>query len=306
MSVAGTGESAVVLGGAYALAGRRHRWQTALRLARRHPVGAAALIVLLALMLGAVFAGQVTPYSPTSLEGNRLEGPTAQHLLGTDRIGRDIFTRILYGARISLLISALAVGLGTLTGSAIGIASGFLGGWFDLIVQRLMDVLMSIPALLLALVIVASFGPGVANAMIAIAIVLVPTSARVIRSVALQLKTRTFVEAARASGASGLRILARHVVPNAMDEVLILASVALAAAVIIEAALSFLGLGAQPPTPSWGQMLAEGRSNYLRAPHMVWVPSLAISVTVLAVTLLGDTIRDIVDPKTRGGQGVHF
>jgi peptide/nickel transport system permease protein len=165
---------------------------------------------------------------------------------------------------------------------------------------------MSIPALLLALAIVASFGPGIANAMIAIAIVLIPTAARVMRGVALQLKHQPFVEAATASGAGGLHVLVRHIVPNALDEVLILASVALAAAVIIEAALSFLGLGAQPPTPSWGQMLAEGRATYLRAPHMVWVPSLAISVTVLAVTMLGDTLRDLLDPKTRGGRGAHF
>jgi peptide/nickel transport system permease protein len=184
--------------------------------------------------------------------------------------------------------------------------SGFVGGWPDLVVQRFMDVIMSIPALLLALVIVASFGPGIANAMIAIAIVLVPTAARVTRSVALQLKARAFVESARASGATDMRLLLRHIAPNAVDEVLILASVALAGAVIIEAALSFLGLGTQPPTPSWGQMLSEGRQNYLRGPHMVWVPSLAICLTVLSVTMIGDTLRDVLDPKARGAKSVRF
>jgi peptide/nickel transport system permease protein len=305
MSVARTREVAIPAGG-YALPAARSRWRSGLRLARRHPLGTVALVLLLAVCIAAIFADQIAPYSPTSTQGPRLAGPSAEHLLGTDRIGRDMFTRILYGARVSLLIGFLAVGIGTLAGSAIGIISGFVSGWLDLGVQRLMDIIMSIPALLLALVLVTSFGPGVANAMIAIAIVLIPTSARVMRGVALQLRSRAFVEAANASGAGGTRLLVRHILPNAVDEMLILASVALAAAVIIEAALSFLGLGAQPPTPSWGQMLAEGRASYLRAPHMIWVPSLAISLTVLAVTMLGDTLRDILDPKVRGGRGVHF
>jgi len=306
MTAASTSESVLLIEQGRNLPGGRSRWRSAARLARLYPIGTLALVILLALCASTVFASQLAPYSPSNINGLRLAAPSAQHLLGTDRIGRDVLSRILYGGRVSLLVGFLAVGIGTLAGSAIGIVSGFVGGWGDLIVQRLMDVVMSIPALLLALVIVASFGPGVANAMIAIAIVLVPTSARVMRSVVLQLKSRAFVEAAAASGASGRRILLRHVAPNAVDEVLILASVALAGAVIIEAALSFLGLGAQPPTPSWGQMLAEGRANYLRAPHMVWVPSLAICVTVLAVTMLGDTLRDILDPRTRGGKGVHF
>lgn len=284
----------------------RWRWHAGLRLARRYPAGMVALVMLLALCFGAAFAGQVAPYSPTNTRGNRLEAPTSEHLLGTDRIGRDMFTRILYGGRVSLLIGFLSVTIGTLVGAGIGIASGFAGGWTDLVIQRLMDIIMSIPALLLALVIVTSFGPGASNAMIAIAIVLIPTTARVMRGVALQLKERAFVEAARTAGAGDGHILLRHVLPNAVDEVLILASVALAGAVIIEAALSFLGLGAQPPTPSWGQMLAEGRLSYLRAPHMVWVPAMAISVTVLSVTLLGDSLRDIIDPKTRGGKRAHL
>lgn len=306
MTIAGRSERPVLVDRSADLPAARARWRSALRLARRNPVGTAALVVLLVLCLAAVFAGQVAPYSPQAIVGARLRGPSAAHLLGTDRIGRDILSRIIYGGRVSLLIGFVAVGSGTLFGSAIGILSGFVGGWLDLTIQRLMDVLMSIPALLLALVIVASFGPGVANAMIAIAIVLVPTSARVMRSVALQLTRRPFIEAAAASGASSRRILLYHVLPNAVDEVLILASLALAAAVIIEAALSFLGLGAQPPTPSWGQMLAEGRQNYLRAPHMVWVPSAVICITVLTVTVVGDTLRDILDPKTRGGGGVRF
>lgn len=300
-----TRQSGLVISGLAGLQ-RPSRMRTAIRLARHHPVGVAALAVVLALTLGVLFTEQIAPYSPTAIVGRRLEGPSAEHLLGTDRIGRDMFTRILYGARVSLLVAFLAVGSGTIAGSAIGIISGFAGGWPDLVVQRLLEVLMSIPPLLLALVIVASFGPGMANALIAIAVVLVPTSARVTRAVTLRLKTWPFVEAAQVLGARSTRILLRHIVPNAVDEVLILASVTLAAAVIIEAALSFLGLGAQPPTPSWGQMLAEGRAYYQQAPHLVWAPSLAISITVLALTMLGDTVRDIVDPKTRGGKGVRL
>lgn len=305
-TAAGSDKGVILFASGYDRPAGRGRWRAGVRLARQYPVGVVALAILLALCAGALFAGQLAPYSPTSTQGKRLEPPTATHPLGTDRIGRDMLSRILYGGRISLLVGFLAVSIGTLTGSGIGILSGYAGGWFDLAVQRLMDVIMSIPALLLALVIVASFGPGIANAMIAIAIVLVPTSARVMRGVALKLKVQAYVEAAAASGASRARVLLRHVIPNAVDEVLILASVALAAAVIIEAALSFLGLGAQPPTPSWGQMLAEGRANYLRAPHMVWVPSLAISLTVLTVTMLGDTLRDLLDPRVRGGRGVHY
>jgi peptide/nickel transport system permease protein len=306
MTVLSRSEATVLVDRGFDLPAGRGRLRRLGRLARQNPIGVLALVVLLVLCLGAVFAPLVAPYSPSAIGGGRLEAPSSHHLLGTDRIGRDVLSRILYGGRISLLVGFLAVGSGTLTGTAIGLLSGFAGGWPDLIVQRLMDVIMSIPALLLALVIVASFGPGVANAMIAIAIVLVPTTARVMRSVALQIKARSFVESARASGATNLRVLSRHIAPNAVDEVLILASLALASAVIIEAALSFLGLGTQPPTPSWGQMLSEGRQNYIRAPHMVWVPSLAIGLTVLAVTMCGDTLRDILDPKVRGGGRVKF
>ncbi|HEY7294337.1 MAG TPA: ABC transporter permease [Dehalococcoidia bacterium] len=304
MTAAGRSEAALAL--SWELPAPRGRWRAALRLVRQNPVGTVALAVLLLLCLAALFAPLIAPYSPTAQPGGRLEAPSSQYWFGTDRIGRDVFSRLLYGGRISLLVGFVAVGTGTLIGSAIGMVSGFLSGWVDLTVQRLMDIVMSIPALLLAMVIVASFGRGVANALIAIAIVLIPTAARVMRGVVLQIQARAYVEAAQACGASSARVLLRHVVPNAIDEVLILASIALAAAVIIEAALSFLGLGAQPPTPSWGQMLAEGRQNYLRAPHMVWAPSLAICIAVLSVTLVGDTLRDIIDPRTRGAKAARF
>ncbi len=282
------------------------RARRTLRLLSRYPVGMSALLVLLLLCLGAIFAGLLAPYSPLATIGRRLEAPSHAHLLGTDRIGRDMLSRLLYGGRLSLGVGFLSVSVGTLIGSAVGMVSGFSGGWGDLVVQRLMDMIMAIPTLLLAMVIVASFGASETNAMLAIAIVLIPTTARVMRSVVLQVKERAYVEAAGASGATSARILLRHIAPNAVDEVLILASVALAAAVIIEAALGFLGLGAQPPTPSWGQMLADGRASYLRAPHVVWAPSLAISLTVLSVTMVGDMLRDMLDPKVRGSKRVRF
>jgi peptide/nickel transport system permease protein len=207
---------------------------------------------------------------------------------------------MIYGARVSLYVGFASVLIATVVGSLVGLVSGFLGGWFDLVVQRLMDVVMSIPAILLALVVVAAFGTGVSNAMYAIAIVFVPGTARVVRSVTLGLKARQFVEAAQASGATSSRILLRHILPSAIDEIMVLASLGLSAAIIVEAALSFLGLGVQPPNPSWGNMLAEGRLTTTTAPHMVYVPAAFISVTVLAVTILGDTVRDILDPKVRG------
>jgi peptide/nickel transport system permease protein len=207
---------------------------------------------------------------------------------------------MVYGARISLYVGFGSVILGTLAGSLIGLITGFAGGWLDLTTQRLLDIMMSIPALLFAMVIVAAFGTGATNAMLAIAVIFVPGAARVVRSVTLSLRARQFVEAAQASGASTMRIVFRHILPTAVDEIMVLASLGLGAAIIIEAALSFLGLGAQPPEPSWGAMLADGRPSFGPAPHMVYVPAAVISVTVLAANLLGDSVRDIMDPRLRG------
>jgi peptide/nickel transport system permease protein len=300
-------ETSVALGFEYYIAPLPSRWRRSLRLARQNPVGTLSLVVVLGLLLSAVFAGQLAPYSPTAVAtGLRLEGPSGEHLLGTDQLGRDVLSRMLYGARVSLRVSFLSVGIGTLAGAVIGMISGYFGGWLDLIVQRVMDIVMSIPAFLFALVIVAALGTSSTNVLIAIAVVLIPGTSRVMRAVVLQVRSRAYVEAASASGASGMRVIARHIVPNAIDEMLILASVALGAAIIIEAALSFLGLGAQPPEASWGKMLAEGRGVYEKGPHMVWIPSIVISVTVLAVNMLGDSVRDILDPKVRGGSETRF
>lgn len=285
---------------------QRSSWQAARALARENPVGVVALVIIVVLIFVSVFADAIAPYGKTELIDRRLLGPNSNTWLGTDRLGRDVLSRMIYGARISLFVGFIAVGIGTIVGSAIGLISGYVGGWLDLITQRLMDIMMSIPALLLAMVVVAALGRGASNAMFAIAIVLIPGMARLVRSVTLSLKARPFIEAARASGASNAWILVRHIIPNAVDEIMVLASVALGAAIILEAALSFLGLGTQPPNPSWGSMLSEGRIAYQTGPHMVWVPSAAICLTVLTVTMIGDTLRDVLDPKVRGSGRVRF
>ena len=258
------------------------------------------------MVMGAVFADFIAPSSPTALTGPFFESPSSSHILGTDRIGRDVFSRMLYGARFEMRIAIVGVTLGTGIGSFLGMSGAYAGGWVDLVFQRIMDVLLAIPALLLALVVAASLGRSANNATLAIAVIFIPTAARVTRSVVLQLKQKQFIESAQASGATGVRVLFRHIIPNAMDEVLVLFSIGLGAAIVISAALSFLGVGAQAPNPSWGGMLSEGRVSYERGPHLVWVPAAAISILVLAVNMVGDTMRDIMDPKVRGRGRAQF
>jgi peptide/nickel transport system permease protein len=302
-----TAQSATIVLQEQFLPPRASRWRAVGRIARDNPVGVAALVILLGLIFVAVFAGWLAPHGETELGvGRGLQGPNSTNWLGTDRLGRDILSRILYGARISLYVGFASVFVGTLAGSAIGLTSGYLRGWADLVLQRLMDIMMSIPALLLAMAVAAAFGPGTNNTMLAIAIIFIAGTARVVRSVTISLAARQFVEAARASGASTWQIIFRHILPMAIDEILVLASLGLGAAIIIEAALGFIGngqLGTQAPHASWGNMLADGRASYQHAPHMVYVPAIFISVTVLAVNILGDTVRDILDPKVRGARG---
>jgi ABC-type dipeptide/oligopeptide/nickel transport system permease subunit len=300
-----SGQPAIVpLGAEDFLRPRVSRWRSMGRIARANPVGVAAFVIILGLVLTALLASTLAPHGKTELGvGRSLEGPSRTYLLGTDRLGRDIFSRMLYGARLSLFVGFGSVAIGTVIGSALGLVSGYRGGWTDLVIQRFMDIMMSIPALLLAMVVVVALGTGSTNVIFAVAIILIPGAARVVRSVTLSLRARLFVEAAQASGASELRIIVRHILPTALDEIMVLASLGLGAAIILEAGLAFLGLGAQPPEPSWGGMLADGRTSFQTAPHMVYVPAAFISVTVLAAMILGDTVRDILDPRVRGSQG---
>ena len=258
-------------------------------------VGLAFLVLL---VVCAVAAEIVSPYKPLEQAMQvRLRPPSTSHWLGTDDFGRDILTRIIYGARVSLQVGFVAVGLAGTIGILLGLISGYFGGWLDNVVMRCMDVLLAFPAILLAVVIMALLGPSTTNVMIAIGIAYIPVFARVVRGTVLTVKPNEYVQAARAAGASEVRMLAYHVVPGTVGPIIVQVSLALAYAILAEAALSFLGLGTQPPTPTWGSMLSFGRQFIREAPWFTLFPGLAIFLTVLSLNLLGDGLSDALDPR---------
>jgi peptide/nickel transport system permease protein len=267
--------------------------------ARRYPLGAVGALIVAVFVLTAIFADVIAPTDPTATNAKySLAKPSSLFWLGADFMGRDMYSRIVHGARISLAVGAGAMGLGALIGISVGLASGYLGGWFDLLVQRLLDIMQSLPLLVMAIVMAASLGPSLKNTIIAIAIPLVPTVARVVRSSTLSLREQPFVEAARAVGMGELRIAVRHVLPNTLAPLIVLATAQLGSAILVEASLSFLGLGIPEPHPSWGRMLSESAAEYVRtAPWLVIFPGVAISLTVFGTNLLGDALRDILDPR---------
>ena len=269
---------------------------------RLYPLGAAGAVIMAVFVLAAVFADLITANTPLATHASRsLSAPGADYLLGADVMGRDLYSRIVYGARISLAVGIGSTVLGCFLGVVIGISSGYLGGWFDLVTQRIMDILQALPLLVLALVFAAALGPSLQNTIIAISIPLIPTVARVIRSNTLALREQAFVEAANAIGMSEWRIAARHILPNTVAPLIVLATAQLAAAILTEASLSFLGLGIPEPHPSWGRMLSESAAEYMRrAPWLVIFPGLAISLVVFGTNLLGDALRDMLDPRQRG------
>ena len=273
-----------------------------LRFARRNPLGAVAACVILVLVLTAVLAPLVAPYNPLLPNPiDRLQAPSAAHLFGTDDIGRDVFSRVIYGGRVSLEVGVLTVLLGTVLGAAIGLISGFWSGRADIVVQRVLDSIQSIPGLLLALVVAAVIGAGTINTIFPIAVILIPINARVVRSSVLSVREHQYIEAARLLGCTNGRIMLRHILPNVVAPILILSSIYIGNAIIVEASLSFLGLGTSPPTPSWGNMLSgQGRTYMEQAPWLAIFPGLAITVTVLSFNLLGDALRDTWDPRLRG------
>jgi peptide/nickel transport system permease protein len=277
------------------------RWAKLRFLARRYPLGAAGAVIMAVCVFAAVFANYITVFDPLSTNAaSSLARPSAQHWLGCDFMGRDVYSRIVYGARISLAVSLGSLGLGLSCGVIIGLTSGYLGGWIDLAVQRLIDILQSLPLLVMALLMTASLGPSLRNTIIAISIALIPSSARVVRSSTLSLREQPFVESAKAIGMSELRIAFRHVLPNTLAPLIVLATAQLGATILIEAALSFLGLGVPEPYPSWGRMLSESAAEYVRtAPWLVIFPGLAISLIVFGTNLLGDALRDVLDPRQR-------
>lgn len=273
----------------------------ALFLARRYPLGAVGALIVLLFIFTAVFANVIAPMDPTATNAKAsLAKPGSVYLLGADFMGRDMFSRIVHGARISLAVGAGATLLGGVLGVSIGLMSGYIGGWFDLATQRVMDIMQSLPLLVMALVMAASLGPSLENTIIAIAIPLVPSVARVVRSSTLSLREQPFVEAARAVGMGEARIAVRHVLPNTLAPLIVLATAQLGSAILTEASLSFLGLGIPEPYPSWGRMLSESAAEYVRtAPWLVIFPGVAISLTVFGTNLLGDALRDILDPRQR-------
>lgn len=278
-------------------------WKGFKTFARRQPIGMICAFIIVGVIVTAIFAPLIQPYGETDVVARRLEAPSSKHLIGTDDIGRDVFSRTVNGARVSLMAGVIAVAIGTATGAVIGISSGYAGGRTDLYVQRLVDAMLSMPSLILAMVLVTILGTGLINSLLAIGIILIPTQSRVFRSSTLSVKQEMYVEAAKAIGASTPRILVRHIFPQILPLIIIVASSAVAVAIIVEASLSFLGLGVQPPTPSWGNMLSgPGRAYLETAPWLVIGPGVAISITVLAYNLLGDALRDVLDPRLRGSR----
>ena len=266
---------------------------------KRKPLGAASALLILAIVLTAIFANVLSPYDPLDADPTiRLARPSAAHPFGTDDIGRDVLSRIIHGSRISLWVGLLAVGIGTAVGMVIGLACGYWEGRLDMLLQRVMDAVQAIPGLVLALAIVSVLKPSTTNAMLAIAVVIIPGNSRIVRGAVLSAKQNRYVEAAEAIGCRQPRILLSHILPNVTAPILVIASIWLGNAILIEATLSFLGVGTQPPTPSWGLMLSgTGRAFMEQAPWLAIFPGLAISLSVLGFNLFGDTLRDAWDPK---------
>jgi peptide/nickel transport system permease protein len=256
--------------------------------------------LLLAIALTAILAPVLSPYSPIRTNQRApLEPPHPEHLMGTDRFGRDIFTRVLWGGRISLLVGLVSVGIAAFTGVTLGLVAGYYGGRTDTLIMRFVDILLAFPGILLALAIIATLGSNLRNLMIAVGIAAIPDYVRIMRGTVLSLKEREFVLAARVVGCRDLSIIFRHIFPNTMAPLTVLATLRIAGAIITGATLSFLGLGIQPPTPEWGNMLAEGRGFLEHAWWVALFPGLAIMGAVFAINLLGDGLRDVLDPRLR-------
>jgi peptide/nickel transport system permease protein len=275
-------------------------WRDVLRRWRRNRGAVAGTGVVLCLGLAAGFAGQLSPYDPIRQNLSiGLQPPSHAHLLGTDEFGRDVLSRIIFGTRIALEIGILAAVIALAVGVTLGLLAGYFGGWTDNVIMRFMDVMLGFPYLLLSMIIVAILGPSLVNAMIAVGIVNIPQYARLVRGSVLSVREREYIYACRALGVGDARIAIRHILPNIAAPILVQATLGLGQAIINAAGLSFLGLGAQPPTPEWGSMLASGREFVLRAPWIGTFPGLAIFTTVLGFNLLGDGLRDSLDPRLK-------
>jgi peptide/nickel transport system permease protein len=278
------------------------RWfSVSLRFARRRPLGAIGAAIIVVMILAAALAGSIAPYNPLATDyAAMLQAPSAAHWFGTDSFGRDVLSRIIYGARTALWVGFASSFLGATLGALLGVSSAYFGGKADLILQRLMDLLLSFPLIILALVVVTVLGTGTANVIVAIMVPMLPRSALVVRSSALSIREMPFVEAARALGFGPMRIILRHMIPNVMAPYLIMLTAFLGQAILLEASLSFLGLGVAEPQAAWGLMLRGAAVEFAeRAPWMAIYPGVAISLAVFAFNLFGDSLRDALDPKLR-------
>ena len=272
-------------------------------LARRQPLGAAGAMVVVVLVAVALLAPVLAPHGPKDTEFAPYVAPGGSFPMGTDQIGRDMLSRVIWGTRLSLYVGLVSVLIGVTLGALWGAATAYFGGVADTASQRVVDSLMALPPIILALGLMAALGQSVNNVILALTILLTPTAARTVRSVALGIMASPYIEAAQAAGASHLRIIARHVLPNCLATYIVLVTTNVSYAIVVEAALSFLGVGAPADEPSWGGMLTAGTQAIESAPWMIFFPGLAISVAVFALNLLGDSIRDVADPRLRGGLG---
>jgi peptide/nickel transport system permease protein len=284
---------------------RPHAFALVLRFCRRKPLGAIGGVIVIALIVMALFADRIAPYTyDDSIRGARMKAPGAQFWMGTDNLGRDVWSRVVYGARISVTVGFATVALTTLLATLVGVSSAYLGGAYDIVVQRVVDAWMSFPALVIVLSLLAALGPGLVNLILALSILGAAGTSRVIRGAALSTMQNPYVEAARALGAGHGRVILQHVLPNVMATIIIIATIGLGTVILAESALSFLGFGIPPPYPSWGGMLSgSGRSFMYRAPWMALFPGTAISLAVFGFNMFGDALRDLLDPRLRGAGG---
>lgn len=266
----------------------------------KSPLAMFGLFVVIGLVLTAIFAPYLAPYSETQMDlMHRFSGPSLQHFFGTDQFGRDLFSRIIYGSRISLQVGLIAVGIALVVGGLLGSVAGYYGGKIDNLIMRAMDILLAVPGTLLAIAVAASLGPGLFNLMIAVGISAVPQYARIVRSSVLSIRGQEYVEAARSVGSSDARIILKHILPNSMAPIIVQSTLGVAAAILNAAGLSFIGLGIQPPAPEWGAMLSGGRGYIRDYSYMTLFPGLVIMITIMALNFLGDGLRDALDPKLK-------
>ena len=281
---------------------KRSQWREVWRMLKKNKMALLGLVILCILVLLALFADVIANYDTVVIKqnlGSRLQGPSAAHWLGTDEFGRDIFARLIHGARVSLKVGIIAVAISIVCGGTLGALAGYYGGKLDNIIMRIMDIFLAVPSILLAIAIVSALGPSILNLMVAISVSNIPRYARIVRASVLSIRDQEFVEAAKAIGASNARIIFRHIIPNSLAPVIVQGTLGVASAILSTAGLSFIGLGIQPPAPEWGSMLSGGR-QYLR--YAWWVttfPGVAIMITILSLNLLGDGLRDALDPRLK-------